>query len=466
MGIACGFGLALLGAASAVTLDDFGYNRRRVNGLEARGSRPLLVILANYAGHARQFPTNIANLADEYVFSLADTQSVSGYFFENSNKRFSWSRAGLIGPVEFSSVEAADGNDPRILATVVLAAMRSGQFDFARYDGNGDGIVTSGELGILIISNKGGDGQWGVMRWANLDGVNAPYDLRAAGVSVALRVTVSAAEHTSSFTTKAHELSHQLGTLDLYGSGGLNSDLTLMDATIEGRIPDQKTYHLDPWHKLQLGWVEPRILSLRSGGVTLLPAPQKLQADGPVILYDPERGEGEFFMLEFRTRERPNGGVYDTGVAGTGLCVWHIKQDSNKNPVPIPNVTGHAVVHRGSPDFDLGGNFVWASGASTPNLAWLDGTQLPSRLMVRPFDLSAGTISVEWLWEELVWVKFDYSGFEFGTFDFPFNTLAEGMNDVAWGGVLKLKSGSSSERGTFTKRMDLHAYGGPVTIGR
>ncbi|HEV8694835.1 MAG TPA: hypothetical protein VGQ93_11735, partial [Lysobacter sp.] len=192
-----------------------------------------------------------------------------------------------------------------------------------------------------------------------------------------------------------------------------------------------------------------------------------LQADAPIILYDPVLGVSEFFMVEFRTRRRPNGGLYDTGVAGTGMCLWQIQQDGNKNPTAIPNVTGNAVVHLGSPSLSLGGNGVWGGGTTTPNLRRLDGTLLPLRIAVRPFNPDDGSITIEWFWAEGIWVDFNYGGFlEFGTFDFPFNTLAEGVAGVPWDGTLWIKPGSTPETMTIAKRMRIEAFSGVVTIGR
>jgi hypothetical protein len=66
-----------------------------------------------------------------------------------------------------------------------------------------------------------------------------------------------------------------------------------------------------------------------------------------------------------------------------------------------------------------------------------------------------------------VWVDFTYTGlFQFGTFALPFKTLALGISDVASGGTINIKPGTSTE--TFTninKAMEIRAIGGSVTIG-
>ena len=118
-------------------------------------------------------------------------------------------------------------------------------------------------------------------------------------------------------------------------------------------------------------------------------------------------------------------------------------------------------------DANQGGNLLWGSGVTTPYLRWLDGTATATRIFVRSFSPGDPTITVEWLAEGDVWVDFAYPGlFEFGTFDLPYNTFAEGITKVPHGGTLKIKAGATNETGTVSKRVRIEAYGGPVSIGR
>lgn len=65
----------------------------------------------------------------------------------------------------------------------------------------------------------------------------------------------------------------------------------------------------------------------------------------------------------------------------------------------------------------------------------------------------------------IAWVDLGSSGFEFGTFTFPYNTLTEGINAIAAGGTVAVKSSSSSASRLLTKRMIVRAYDGSVTLG-
>ena len=54
-----------------------------------------------------------------------------------------------------------------------------------------------------------------------------------------------------------------------------------------------------------------------------------------------------------------------------------------------------------------------------------------------------------------IWVDFAAGTPEFGTFDDPFDTLQEGLNNVASGGTVKLLPGDSTETLTITKPVRL-----------
>lgn len=65
-----------------------------------------------------------------------------------------------------------------------------------------------------------------------------------------------------------------------------------------------------------------------------------------------------------------------------------------------------------------------------------------------------------------VWVDFGHSGSEDGSFWNPWNSLSEGVNDVATGGVLTIKAGVVGGTYTLNNAMTIEAAGGTVTIGQ
>jgi subtilase family serine protease len=65
-----------------------------------------------------------------------------------------------------------------------------------------------------------------------------------------------------------------------------------------------------------------------------------------------------------------------------------------------------------------------------------------------------------------VWVDFNYSGTQNGTYTFPYSTLAQGVSAVSASGNLWVRSaGTSHETPTLTKPMTIAAFRGLVTIG-
>ncbi|MCC7290772.1 MAG: hypothetical protein IT449_01780 [Phycisphaerales bacterium] len=69
-----------------------------------------------------------------------------------------------------------------------------------------------------------------------------------------------------------------------------------------------------------------------------------------------------------------------------------------------------------------------------------------------------------------VWVQFGNPIFEFGTFDNPYNTVAEGVSRCATGGLVRptlhVKSGTTSETLTINKDLVLNSCGGTAVIGQ
>lgn len=66
-----------------------------------------------------------------------------------------------------------------------------------------------------------------------------------------------------------------------------------------------------------------------------------------------------------------------------------------------------------------------------------------------------------------VWVDFNYSGspFQFGWYQYPYNTLAGGTNAVTPGWTIAIKSSNSHETMTISKPMTIISVYGPSTIG-
>ena len=221
----------------------------------------------------------------------------------------------------------------------------------------------------------------------------------------------------------------------------------------------------------------------QGGGLFYIPAPQNRDPTAPVLLYDPQRGSSEYFLLEYRTPNPAAGAGYDSQVGPGGLFVWYVQQDANhelvKTTSPFgltgPNTTPWANWIEGppaaaTPSLPTPGA-PWPGGQTTPYLRWNDGTDSPVRVRTRPFQTTDNGIFVEVLTDtpdNATWVDFAFvSVTQLGTFDFPFNNLPAGVAAVGYRGLMKIKTGSGNPTPiTITKAMTIEAYGGPVTLGR
>ncbi len=141
---------------------------------------------------------------------------------------------------------------------------------------------------------------------------------------------------------------------------------------------DQVPVHFDAWHKLSLGWVEPRIYHMSPPGTDAVHE----GPGGAIILWDQSRGASEYFIVE---RRRPNspGLRYDSGVAGDGVLIWRVQQG-------VLNGVGHM----SAPNFAFGGSNVWRPGQQTPMLKWADGS--PTNIYLSIAADTAGSIRISW----------------------------------------------------------------------
>src|SRR5262249_48695789 len=110
-----------------------------------------------------------------------------------------------------------------------------------------------------------------------------------------------------SFMTYVHELFHTIGALDIYGpwNGCLptNEGLSVMAATVSGPH-NEFSVAADAWHRMFVGWTEPRVVAIGEPGSAELaadhvPAAADPERKRPVLIYDPRRGKSEFFLLEY-----------------------------------------------------------------------------------------------------------------------------------------------------------------------
>jgi hypothetical protein len=125
----------------------------------------------------------------------------------------------------------------------------------------------------------------------------------------------------------AHELSHiLLEAGDMYFSffqPYAAGPYSLMDQS------PSNPPHLDPFHKMKLGWVMPKIVT-KSGQYEI----RDIETSHEVyILYKASHGAKEYFIVENRWR----GNSYDQFLPFSGFVVWHIIEDPKVyESLPVP----------------------------------------------------------------------------------------------------------------------------------
>lgn len=277
-------------------------------------------------------------------FTTFQPNNVQSYFSANSGGRFTISKGpgpGVTGwyDAQFGSGLYYDhpggctygfdnGGDLLIAEAVSLAGQ---DVDFSVFDANGDGRVDPQELAIVVvIPRKNGNGSsMATLYGATCTDDNPNYSTPMVRDGVELpryvaKVYTSLDESIEKhqFTTIAHELMHVWMLADDQYMPNIDWATEQDDM---GLLADNRrtTTHLDPWHKLMLGWVTPVIVD-EDQILNVQPTPK---GDTVYILprYDNPHGE-EFYILEYR-KEGMGSPYFDEDISDSGIAVWHIVTD-------------------------------------------------------------------------------------------------------------------------------------------
>jgi M6 family metalloprotease-like protein len=318
-------------------------------------NRPLVTLMTTLASSTLAY----AHDATYYQNLAFGSQFPNGhdYFLETSRGRFTFTNAGIYGPVA-----APTGRSDAQRVGDVVRLLEAQGFPFANYDSNGDGAISDDELEIMSVDNLGRYG--GMNRGAGCT------QLANSALQVCSRVAFIAEE--TDFRSMVHELSHSLGAFDIYGNAdgtaGSNG-LSLM--SYEPFIPnDMTTLYHDPWHRAQMGWLNP-VKANPAGGQALLGDESFRDANNapaqPVAFY--KSGTNEYYLFEYRGPYN-----YDKNVADVGIIAWHVTDDGQGNPVT--NSNGQFIYSLG-PDYRMGGHVAWKPSTSAFQITWADGTAVP-----------------------------------------------------------------------------------------
>jgi M6 family metalloprotease-like protein len=265
-------------------------------------------------------------------------------------------------------------------------------FDFHQFDRNKDNSITGDELAIMIASPQ--NDSWGTFQTGSVtlavDGISTPLTFDFTD----LYVSADATKRVTTVGTIAHELAHHLIRADdEYGDPNFPDPIDPGSSSLMAWQGDAT--HIDPFTEMKSGWLDVDLVDGSSW-----PARRRLSIDpttpsrAVTLLYDPAKGEKEYYLMENRA------GGYDSALVPQGLHVWHIVEDfatAVADPPPGMTSAEWSNVPQGwgrmSVRLLYNANRGGLAAGNTTKLLWADGS--PSGFRITPVTLAGGTISVD-----------------------------------------------------------------------
>jgi len=264
-------------------------------------------------------------------FIFGSAPSLVDYYDEESDGHLSIANAGVLGwyradkaPSHYWSNDPADHNGDGFKngqAERIAEALKKADvdFDFSKYDANGDKQLLPSELAIFIVIPQ--------TLSDPTDAVVSPYSAEDPNIVpyIADGVTISKVSELligsplgdkPEFGTLLHSFATlALGLTDMYASNG--------DQYTPGSFSLMSNHYsdlrLDPYNRINLGWATPTVIpkaieiseqQLNSS----IPDRQILQVNR-----DSPTATGEYFLIENRQRD-----IYDNSLPDTGIAIWDI----------------------------------------------------------------------------------------------------------------------------------------------
>ena len=322
---------------------------------------------------------------------FGDFPSARGYFEEVSDGRL------MLDPVPVKDGANPDGVDGVVQISMDkdreefvgspseemerLTEIASEYVDFSQFAN--DDVITELELSVVrhdtddrLVPEGGGLVRDGMRPGFEVQGVSfaSAGSFTTPGVYSFVLVRTS-----TNLMTIVHELGHQLFDMpdSYFQEIGQRTDIGGHTVT----VPYHQLWRPNAWHYMHLGWSEPTVVT-RSGYYDVPRDP-----DGSsFILYDPDKGTDNYFMIENRA---PITGTYDQGVGGTGLMIWRVDESAY---APITTTGWLELI---SPVAANAPPWVWSGSSAertVEDLTWLDET--PADIAVRAISPAGETMRV------------------------------------------------------------------------
>jgi len=297
--------------------------------------QPLLLLRVSFQNQKFEYQVNDF---EQLMFASTDDEflSVKEYFLENSYQKFRIQPAlerqgnfndGIIDvELEYNhpNFGGSYGSSSKKLVRDALAKADA-YIDYAAYDTNGDGLLSSNELGVVLMvagneNAYGGAGAQEPRIWAHKSSISASFD----GVGFSFYAMFGEKHHTRMATIGiiCHELGHLLfGLPDLYDRKGQSNGIGRWGLMGLGSwnsgsgFSGSSPAHMLAWSKIRAGFMEPQDLQGVKADIRMHSA--SLSPEAARIWLDPFR-HSEHFLVEYRTRDNA-----DKGLPGEGLLITH-----------------------------------------------------------------------------------------------------------------------------------------------
>jgi M6 family metalloprotease-like protein len=191
--------------------------------------------------------------------------------------------------------------------------------NLAVHDTNGDGTLTTDEVGFFLCYPQNGSTGYGRKTAGQQHPTVLPLVVDGVNVPWILEWYLGAPPH---FGVGSHELAHLvLNTPDMY------FDIHWPFAAGGYSVSDQANgQHLSAPEKLKLGWLDYMVVT-QDGTYALTDVETTSKA---LIVMSPKRGGDEYFLLENRWRGTSydaGGSDIGSGIPADGLAIWHVIED-------------------------------------------------------------------------------------------------------------------------------------------
>lgn len=339
--------------------------------------RPMLVVYAEFNDLKFEDTFSDTDATDMHNRFFGAYPSAAGYFEEVSNGQLVLTPAqesddSNNGAVNDGIVSVSIDEDKsdfisqgREAAQAALLEAADPYVDYSQFDTDGNGRITQDEL-IFVRQDVDPDAVTEGSATARrpdpvtLDGVQLGSNNKDVFGTDDL-VGVDAGTDTN-LITLIHEIGHTAFDMpDTYFWDTARFDL---GAGTSG-FDDTVFFHNSAWQAMHLGWAEPTVVT-QSGYYEVPRTPFGTS----FILYDPDKGTDNFFVVENRARTP---GTYESGAADTGLVIWQLDENEYH-----PGGGGNGFISLTRPD---DGSAAWNpsldpfdSEHTMEGVNWLDGT--------------------------------------------------------------------------------------------